>query len=62
MASARTTKTTELLELERADFDHLLGAYPTVKRTLEAYSRKRLEITNQIVSPSWTKKATAAMV
>ena len=62
MASARTTKTTELLELERADFDHILGAYPVVKRALEAYSRKRLEITHQIVSPAWTKKATAAMV
>jgi len=62
MASARTTKTTELLELEKGDFDHLLRAYPTVKRALEAYSRKRLEITDQIVSPSWTKKATAAMV
>jgi CRP-like cAMP-binding protein len=62
MASARTTTTTELLELEKADFDHVVEEYPSIKGALEAFSRKRLEVTNRIISPSWTKKATAAMV
>ncbi len=62
MASVRTTKTTELLELEKADFDHAVGAYPSIKGTLAAFSRKRLEVTRHIISSSWTKKATAAMV
>jgi CRP-like cAMP-binding protein len=62
MASVRTTKTTEVLEMEKADFDHVVGAYPSIKGTLEASSRKRLEVTSQIISSSWTKKATAAMV
>ena len=62
MASARTTKTTELLELEKADFDDAVGAYPSIKETLEAFSRKRLEVTRHIISSSWTKKATATMV
>ncbi len=62
MASVRTTKTTELLELEKADFDHVVGAFPSIKGVLEAFSRKRLEVTSHIISSSWTKKATAAMV
>jgi len=62
MASVRTTKTTELLELEKADFDHVVAAYPSIKGTLEAFSRKRLEVTSHIISSSWTKKATATMV
>jgi cAMP-dependent protein kinase regulator len=62
MASVRTIKTTELLELQKADFDHVVGAFPSIKGTLEAFSRKRLEVTSQLISSSWTKKATAAMV
>ena len=62
MASVRTTKTTELLELEKADFDHVVGAFPSIKGTLEASSRKRMEVTSKIISSSWAKKATAAMV
>jgi CRP-like cAMP-binding protein len=62
MASVRTTKTTELLELEKADFDDAVGAYPSIKGTLEAFSRKRLEATRHIISSSWTKKVTATMV
>jgi len=62
MASVRTTKTTELLELEKPDFDEVVGAYPSVKGTLDAFSRKRLEVTSKMISSSWAKKATAAMV
>ena len=62
MASVRTTKTTELLELEKPDFDDVVGAYPSIKGTLDAFSRKRLEVTSQMISSSWAKKATAAMV
>ncbi|UCD70698.1 MAG: cyclic nucleotide-binding domain-containing protein [Syntrophobacterales bacterium] len=62
MASVRTTKTTELLELEKADFDRVVEAYPPIKGTLEALSRKRLKATSELISSSWAKKATAAMV
>lgn len=66
MASVRTTKTTELLELEKQDFDDVVGAYPSIKGTLDAFSRKRMEVTSQMISSfsssSWAKKATAAMV
>ncbi len=61
-ASVRTAKTTELLELEKADFDHVVAEYPSFKGALEAFSRKRLEVTSHIISSSWTEKATAAMV
>jgi cAMP-dependent protein kinase regulator len=61
-ASARTTTTTELLELEREDFDHILGEYPAIKGALEAFSRRRLGFANQIISSSWAKKATQSMV
>ncbi len=62
MASVRTTKTTELLELEKPDFDRVVGTYPSIKGTLNALSRKRLEATSHIISSSWAKKATATMV
>ncbi len=66
MASLRTTKTTELLEFEKPDFDDVVGAYPSIKGTLNAFSRKRMEVTSQVFSSfsssSWAKKATAAMV
>lgn len=62
MGSVRTTKTTELLELDKADFDHVVGAYSSIKGTLEGSSRKRLESSSQIISSSCAKKATAAMV
>jgi CRP-like cAMP-binding protein len=62
MTSVRTTKTTQLLELEKADFDHVVGACPSIKGTLEASSRRKLQVTSQITSSSWAKKATAAMV
>ncbi len=62
MASVRTTKTTELLELEKADFDRVVGTHPSIKGTLEALSRKRLESTSHIISSSWARKATATMV
>ncbi len=62
MASVRTTKTAELLELEEADFDHVAGPYPTIEGIQEASSRKRLEATSQIISSSWAKKATEAIV
>jgi CRP-like cAMP-binding protein len=62
MASVSTTNTTELLELKKADFDHVVGACPSIKGTLEASSRKKLQVTSQIISSSWAKKATAAMV
>jgi len=66
MASVRTTKTTELLELEKQDFDDVVGAYPSIRGTLDAFSRKRMEVTSQMISSfsssSWAKKATAAMV
>jgi hypothetical protein len=62
MASVRTTKTTELLELKEEDFDHVVSSYPPIKGTLEASSRKRLEVTSQIISSSRAKRATAAMV
>ncbi len=62
IASVRTTKPTELLELEKDDFDHVLGEYPAIKGALEAYSRRRLEVTSQTISSSWTKKVTEAMV
>jgi CRP-like cAMP-binding protein len=61
MASVRTTKTTELLELEKEDFNRAIGEFPSLRGALEAFSRKRLEATRHIIS-SWTKKATAAMV
>jgi cAMP-dependent protein kinase regulator len=61
-ASARTMTTTELLELEREDFDHILREYPAIKGALEAFSRRRLGFTNQIISSAWTKKATQSMV
>jgi CRP-like cAMP-binding protein len=46
MASVRTTKTTDLQELAKADFDHVVGAYPSIKGTLEASSRNRPEATS----------------
>jgi len=62
IASVRTTKATQLLELEKNDFDHVLGEYPAIKGALEAFSRRRLEATSQTISSSWTKKVTEAMV
>jgi cAMP-dependent protein kinase regulator len=61
MASVRTTKTTELLELEKEDFNHAIGELPFLRGALEAFSNKRLEATSHIIS-SWARKATAAMV
>jgi CRP-like cAMP-binding protein len=61
MASVRTTKTTELLELKREDFNRAIGEFPPLRGALEAFSRKRLEATSHIIS-FWTRKATAAMV
>ena len=62
IAGVRTTKATELLELKKDDFDHVLGEYPAIKGALEAFSRRRLEVTSQVISSSWTKKVTKAMV
>jgi len=62
MASVRATKTTDLLELEKTDFDYIVGTYSSIKVGLENLSRKRLESTRQIISSRWNKNATAQMV
>jgi len=62
VASVRTTKTTDLLELKKSDFDYIVGTYSSIKAALETISRKRLESPRRIISSQWTQKATAGMV
>lgn len=61
-ASVRTTKTSGLLELKKADFDYIVGTYSPLKVALETISRKRLESTRRAISSHWTHKPTVGMV
>ncbi len=62
MASVRTTQKTHLLELEKRDFDYIVGTYTPIKVALESIARKRLKSTRQIISSHWTEKAKVKMV
>jgi cAMP-dependent protein kinase regulator len=62
MASVRTTKATELLELKQADFEYIVGTYSPIKSGLENLAQDRLQSTRQILSAQWRQASGADMV
>jgi len=62
MASVRTTRATELLELKQADFEYIVGTYSPIKSALEDLAQKRLQSTRQILSSHWRQAPGTDMV
>jgi len=62
MASVRTTKATELLELKQADFEYIVSAYSPIKSALENLAQERLQSTRQILSSQWRHASGTDMV
>ena len=62
MASVRTTRATELLELKQTDFEYIVGTYSPIKSTLEDLAQKRLQSTRQILSSEWRQASGTDMV
>jgi len=62
MASAKTTKPSELLELNRENFEVCLSQFPKLRSILKKISSERLTQTKEIFSREEVEKAKVAMV
>jgi cAMP-dependent protein kinase regulator len=62
MAFARTTRPTELLELTKEDFDHLLRKFPQLQSVVKEFSSKRLVRVKEILSQEWVERAKESLV
>jgi CRP-like cAMP-binding protein len=62
MANARTTRTTELLEMAKEDLNHCLLKFPNLKTRLKEISQKRLHRIKELLSQEAIQKAKEAMV
>jgi cAMP-dependent protein kinase regulator len=61
-AFARTTRPTELLELTKEDFDHLLRKFPQLQSVVKEFSSKRLVRMKEILSQEWMERTKESMV
>ncbi len=62
MACARTTRTTELLELSKEDLDAFIHKFPALRITLKEISLKRLTRMKELLSKDAVEKSKEALV
>jgi CRP-like cAMP-binding protein len=62
MAYAKTTRPSELLELDKGNFEACLLLFPNLQSILKELSSKRLSQTKEILSQKEVEKAKEVMV